>query len=103
MERVAKRAVNDYIKTNNANPSVTFVMNVLKEALVKGVGDVTIDSGSLFEKDIQYNMAELANHEMYKISDAGNGYINVWKYGNSQPVPFTIQQFKDEMEGRNND
>lgn len=103
LERVAKRAVNDYIKTNNANPSVTFVMNVLKEALVKGVGDVTIDSGSLFEKDIQYNMAELANHEMYKISDAGNGYINVWKYGNSQPVPFTIQQFKDEMEGRNND
>lgn len=103
LERVAKRAVNDYIKTNNANPSVTFVMNVLKEALVKGVGDVTIDSGSLFEKDIQYNMAELANHEMYKISDAGDGYINVWKYGNSQPVPFTIQQFKDEMEGRNND
>lgn len=103
LERVAKRAVNDYIKTNNANPSVTFVMNVLKEALVKGVGDVTIDSGSLFEKDIQYNMAELANHEIYKIGDAGNGYINVWKYGNSQPVPFTIQQFKDEMEGRNND
>ena len=103
LERVAKRAVNDYIKTNNANPSVTFVMNVLKEALVKGVDDATIDSGSLFEKDIQYNMAELANHEMYKISDAGNGYINVWKYGNSQPVPFTIQQFKDEMEGRNND
>lgn len=102
LERVAKRAVNDYIKTNKANPSVTFIMNVLKEALVKGVGGVTIDSGSWARRNINYNMAELANHEIYKIEGAGNGYINVWKYGNSQPVPFTVQQFKNEMEGKPN-
>ena len=93
----AKRAINEYIAKENRTPTVDWVMDIMEQGLVKGVGGVTIEGEHFWNSDISYNMAQLGNHDIYHISNADDGYVNVWFYGNAQPVRMSKAAFKQTM------
>ena len=97
LKRYAKRAINEYIAKENRTPTVDWVMDIMEQGLVKGVGGVTIEGEHFWNSDISYNMAQLGNHDIYHISNADDGYVNVWFYGNAQPVRMSKAAFKQTM------
>lgn len=97
LKRYAKRAINEYIAKNGSTPTVDWVMDVMQEGLVKGVGGVEIEGAHWWNSNTSYNMAQLANHNIYSIKDADSGYVNVWFYGNAEPVRMSKESLKQEM------
>lgn len=97
LKRYAKRAINEYIAKEKRTPTVDWVMDIMEQGLVKGVGDVTIEGEHFWNSDVSYNMAQLGNHDIYHISNADDGYVNVWFYGNAQPVRMSKAAFKQTM------
>lgn len=96
-----KRAVREYIEDPNRGngkaPTVDWVLDTLQDGLVKGVGNVTIEGEHFWNKDTSYNMAQLANHSIYYIQDAGDGNVDIYFYGNSTPVRRTKEQLKNVL------
>lgn len=96
-----KRAVREYIEDPNRGngkaPTVDWVLDTLQDGLVKGVGNVTIEGEHFWNKDISYNMAQLANHNIYYIEDAGDGNVDIYFYGNATPVRRTKKQLKNVL------
>lgn len=96
-----KRAVREYIEDPNRGngkaPTVDWVLDTLQEGLVKGVGNVTIEGEHFWNKDTSYNMAQLANHNIYYIEDAGDGNVDIYFYGNATPVRRTKEQLKNVL------
>ena len=94
-----KRAVREYIEDPNRGngkaPTVDWVLDTLQDGLVKGVGNVTIEGEYIWSKDTSYNMAQLANHNIYYIEDAGDGNVDIYFYGNATPVRRTKEQLKN--------
>ena len=97
LKRYAKRAINEYIAKEGRTPTVDWVLDVMQEGVVKGVGGVEFEGAHFWNKNTSYNMAELANHNIYSIKDADEGYVNVWFYGNAEPVRLSKAAFKQEM------
>lgn len=96
-----KRAVREYIEDPNRGngkaPTVDWVLDTLQDGLVKGVGNVTIEGEHFWSKDTSYNMAQLANHNIYYIEDAGDGNVDIYFYGNATPVRRTKEQLKNVL------
>lgn len=96
-----KRAVREYIEDPNRGngkaPTVDWVLDTLQDGLVKGVGNVTIEGEHFWSKDTSYNMAQLANHNIYYIEDAGDGNVDIYFYGNATPVRKTKEQLKNVL------
>ena len=96
-----KRAIREYMEDPNRGngraPTVDWVLDTLQDGLVKGVGNVTIDGEHFWNKDTSYNMAQLANHSIYYIQDAGDGNVDIYFYGNSTPVRRTKEQLKNVL------
>lgn len=96
-----KRAVREYIEDHNRGngkaPTVDWVLDTLQDGLVKGVGNVTIEGEHFWSKDTSYNMAQLANHNIYYIEDAGDGNVDIYFYGNATPVRRTKEQLKNVL------
>lgn len=96
-----KRAVREYIEDPNRGngkaPTVDWVLDTLQDGLVKGVGNVTIEGEHFWNKDTSYNMAQLANHNIYYIEDAGDGNVDIYFYGNATPVRRTKDQLKNVL------
>ena len=96
-----KRAVREYIEDPNRGngkaPTVDWVLDTLQDGLVKGVGNVTIEGEHFWNKDTSYNMAQLANHNIYYIEDAGDGNVDIYFYGNATPVRRTKEQLKNVL------
>lgn len=96
-----KRAVREYIEDPNRGngkaPTVDWVLDTLQDGLVKGVGNVTIEGEHFWSKDTSYNMAQLANHNIYYIEDAGDGNVDIYFYGNVTPVRRTKEQLKNVL------
>ena len=96
-----KRAVREYIEDPNRGngkaPTVDWVLDTLQDGLVKGVGNVTIEGEHFWNKDTSYNMAQLANHNIYYIEDAGEGNVDIYFYGNATPVRRTKEQLKNVL------
>lgn len=96
-----KRAVREYIEDPNRGngkaPTVDWVLDTLQDGLVKGVGNVTIEGEHFWSKDTSYNMAQLANHNIYYIEDAGDGNVDIYFYGNATPVRRTKKQLKNVL------
>lgn len=96
-----KRAVREYIEDPNRGngkaPTVDWVLDTLQDGLVKGVGNVTIEGEHFWNKDTSYNMAQLANHNIYYIEDAGDGNVDIYFYGNATPVSRTKEQLKNVL------
>lgn len=96
-----KRAIREYIEDPNRGngkaPTVDWVLDTLQDGLVKGVGNVTIEGEHFWNKDTSYNMAQLANHSIYYIQDAGDGNVDIYFYGNSTPVRRTKEQLKNVL------
>lgn len=96
-----KRAVREYIEDPNRGngkaPTVDWVLDTLQDGLVKGVGNVTIEGKHFWNKDTSYNMAQLANHNIYYIEDAGDGNVDIYFYGNATPVRRTKEQLKNVL------
>lgn len=94
-----KRAIREYIEDpkrgNGHAPTVDWVLDTLQDGLVKGVGNVTVDGKHFWNKNTSYNMAQLANHSIYYIEDAGNGNVDIYFYGNSVPVRRSKEQLRD--------
>lgn len=94
-----KRAIREYIEDpkrgNGHAPTVDWVLDTLQDGLIKGVGNVTVEGKHIWNKDISYNMAQLANHSIYYIEDAGNGNVDIYFYGNSVPVRRSKEQLRD--------
>ena len=96
-----KRAVREYIEDPNRGngkaPTVDWVLDTLQDGLVKGVGNVTIEGEHFWSEDTSYNMAQLANHNIYYIEDAGDGNVDIYFYGNATPVRRTKEQLKNVL------
>ena len=96
-----KRAVREYIEDPNRGngkaPTVDWVLDTLQDGLVKGVGNVTIEGKHFWNRDTSYNMAQLANHNIYYIEDAGDGNVDIYFYGNATPVRRTKEQLKNVL------
>ena len=96
-----KRAVREYIEDPNRGngkaPTVDWVLDTLQDGLVKGVGNVTIEGEHYWSKNTSYNMAQLANHNIYYIEDAGDGNVDIYFYGNATPVRKTKEQLKNVL------
>lgn len=96
-----KRAVREYIEDPNRGngkaPTVDWVLDTLQDGLVKGVGNVTIEGEHFWNKDTSYNMAQLANHNIYYIEDVGDGNVDIYFYGNATPVRRTKEQLKNVL------
>ena len=97
LKRYAKRAINEYIEKEGRTPTVDWVLDVMQEGVVKGVGGVVIEGEHFWDSDVSYNMAQLGNHDIYHIGNADEGYVNVWFYGNAEPVRMSKAAFKQEM------
>lgn len=97
LKRYAKRAVKEYIAKEKQPPSVDWVLGILQDGVVKGVGGVEFEGAHFWNSNTSYNMAQLANHNIYSIKDADAGYVNVWFYGNAEPVRMSKEAFKQKM------
>lgn len=97
LKRYAKRAINEYIAKEKHTPTVDWVMDIMEQGLVKGVGGVEIEGAHFWNSNTSYNMAQLGNHDIYHIENADDGYINVYFYGNAQPVRMSKADFKATM------
>lgn len=98
----AKRAVREYIEDpkrgNGRAPTNDWVMDVIQEGLIKGVGNVSIEGEHFWNDSTEYNMAQLANHNIYSIQNVDDNYINVYFYGSgNQPVRIPRKKFKEIM------
>lgn len=97
LKRYAKRAIKEYTVKEKRSPTVDWVMDVMEQGLVKGVGDVTIGGENFYNDDTSYNMAQLGNHDIYRIENADAGFVNVYFYGNAHPVRMSKSDFKTQM------
>ena len=97
LKRYAKRAIKEYTAKEKRSPTVDWVMDVMEQGLVKGVGGVTIEGEHFYNSDTSYNMAQLGNHDIYRIENADAGFVNVYFYGNAHPVRMSKSDFKAQM------
>lgn len=97
LKRYAKRAIKEYTAKEKRSPTVDWVMDVMEQGLVKGVGGVTIEGEHFYDSGTSYNMAQLGNHDIYRIENADAGFVNVYFYGNAHPVRMSKSDFKAQM------
>ena len=102
LKKYAKRMVREYTndpqRGNGKAPSIDWVMDVIEDGLVKGVGNVSIDGEYFWSDSIEYNMAQLANHNIYNIQSVDNNHIKVYDYGNeNSPKIVAKEEFKKMM------
>lgn len=97
LKRYAKRAINEYVAKEKRTPTVDWVMDIMEQGLAKGVGGVTIKGEHFYNSDTSYNMAQLGNHNIYRIENADAGFVNVYFYGNAYPVRMSKSDFKAQM------
>lgn len=97
LKRYAKRAINEYVAKEKRTPTVDWVLDIMEQGIVKGVGNVSIAGEHYWSSDSTYSMAQLGNHDIYHIENADAGFVNVYFYGNAQPVRMSKEDFKSQM------
>lgn len=97
---LGQRAVAEYMQEHEGRlPTNDYVLDAMEIGLAKGVGGVRI-GGFFGFGETSYTGAQLANHSISSIRDNGRDRIDVWFYGNSEPVTYSKEDFERIMGGK---